>query len=40
MGRYNSIAIRLLWTEEQIKTKSEQIVNVITKVLKAHQVTA
>jgi 8-amino-3,8-dideoxy-alpha-D-manno-octulosonate transaminase len=40
MGRCISTAISLSWTEEQIKTKGEQIVNVINKVLKAQRVTA
>ena len=40
MGRCISTAISLLWTPEQIKTKGEQMVNVISKVLKAQQVTA
>jgi 8-amino-3,8-dideoxy-alpha-D-manno-octulosonate transaminase len=33
MGRCVSTAIGLLWTEEQLKTKGEQMVNVIRKVL-------
>ncbi len=33
MGRCVSTAIGLLWTEEQLKTKAEQMVNVIKKVL-------
>ena len=40
MGRCISTAVSLLWTPEQIKTKGEQMVNVISKVLKAQQVTA
>ena len=40
MSRCISTAINLSWTEEQIKTKGEQMVNVINKVLKAQQVTA
>ncbi len=40
MSRCISTAISLSWTEEQIKTKGEQMVNVINKVLKAEQVTA
>ena len=40
MGRCISTAISLLWTPEQIKTKGEQMVNVISKVLKAQRVTA
>ena len=40
MGRCISTAISLLWTEEQIKTKGEQMVNAINKILKAEQVTA
>ena len=40
MSRCISTAISLSWTEEQIKTKGEQMVNVINKVLKAQQVTA
>jgi 8-amino-3,8-dideoxy-alpha-D-manno-octulosonate transaminase len=40
MGRCISTAISLLWTEEQIKTKGAQMVNVINKVLKTLQVSA
>jgi len=40
MGRCISTAISLSWTEEQIKTKGEQMVSVINKVLKAQQVSA
>lgn len=40
MGRCISTAISLLWTEEQIKTKGEQMVNAINKILKAEQITA
>ena len=40
MGRCISTAISLLWTEDQIKTKGEQMVNVINKVLKTQQVNA
>jgi 8-amino-3,8-dideoxy-alpha-D-manno-octulosonate transaminase len=40
MGRCISTAISLSWTEEQIKTKGEQIKSVISKILKEHQVTA
>ena len=37
MGRCVSTAIGLLWTEEQLKTKGEQMVNVIRKVLSAEK---
>ena len=40
MSRCVSTAISLLWTEEQIKTKGEQMVHVINKILKAQQVAA
>lgn len=33
MGRCVSTAIGLLWTDEQVKTKGEQMVNIIKKVL-------
>ncbi|MEO6356287.1 MAG: L-glutamine--2-deoxy-scyllo-inosose aminotransferase KanB, partial [Ferruginibacter sp.] len=40
MGRCISTAISLSWTEEQVKTKGEQMKAVINTVLKEHQVTA
>ena len=40
MSRCVSTAISLLWTEEQIKTKGEQMINVINKILQEQQVTA
>lgn len=40
MGRCVSTAIGLLWTDEQVKTKGEQMVNVIRKVLSEQKVTA
>ncbi len=40
ISRCISAAISLSWTEAQIKTKGEQMVNVINKVLKTQQVTA
>ena len=40
MGRCVSTAIGLLWTDEQLKTKGEQMANVIKKVLKEQGVTA
>ena len=40
MSRCVSTAISLLWTEEQIKTKGEQMVSIINKILKEQQVTA
>ena len=40
MGRCVSTAIGLLWTDEQINTKGEQMVNVIKKVLSEQKVTA
>ncbi len=40
MGRCISTAISLSWTEEQIKTKGELMVNAINKVLKGLQVSA
>ncbi|MDN3658212.1 DegT/DnrJ/EryC1/StrS family aminotransferase [Ferruginibacter paludis] len=40
MGRCISTAISLSWTEEQIKTKGEQMKSVISKILEEHQVTA
>ena len=40
MGRCVSTAISLLWTDEQIKTKGEQMVKVIKKVLSEQGVTA
>ncbi len=40
MGRCVSTAISLLWTEEQIVVKGNQMAGVITKILKQHQVTA
>lgn len=40
MGRCVSTAIGLLWTDEQIKAKGEQMVNVIRKVLREQKVTA
>jgi 8-amino-3,8-dideoxy-alpha-D-manno-octulosonate transaminase len=40
MGRCISTAISLSWTEEQIKTKGEQMKSVINKILKEYQVTA
>ena len=40
MGRCISTAISLLWTEEQIKAKGKQMVNVINKILKGQQVIA
>ena len=40
MSRCVSTAIGLLWTDEQIKTKGVQIVNVIRKVLSEQHVTA
>lgn len=39
MSRCISTAIGLLWTDEQLKTKGEQLVNVIKKVLSEQQVT-
>ena len=39
MGRCVSTAIGLLWTDEQINTKGEQMVNVIKKVLSEQHVT-
>ncbi|MBC7511444.1 MAG: DegT/DnrJ/EryC1/StrS family aminotransferase [Ferruginibacter sp.] len=39
MSRCVSTAISLLWTEEQIKTKGEQMINVINKILQEQQVT-
>ena len=40
MGRCVSTAIGLLWTDKQVKTKGEQMVNVIRKVLSEQKVTA
>ena len=40
MSRCVSTAIGLLWTDEQLKTKGEQIVNVIRKVLSEQKVSA
>ena len=40
MGRCISTAISLLWTEEQVKAKGEQMKSVINKILKEQQVTA
>ena len=40
MSRCVSTAISLLWTEEQITTKGEQMINVINKILQEQQVTA
>jgi 8-amino-3,8-dideoxy-alpha-D-manno-octulosonate transaminase len=40
MSRCVSTAIGLLWTDEQVKTKGEQMVNVIRKVLSEQKVTA
>ena len=40
MGRCVSTAIGLLWTDEQLKAKGEQMVNVIKKVLSEQGVTA
>ena len=40
MSRCVSTAIGLLWTDEQIKAKGEQMVNVIKKVLSEQKVTA
>lgn len=39
MGRCISTAIGLLWTDEQVKTKGEQMVNVIRKVFSEQKVT-
>ena len=40
MSRCVSTAISLLWTDEQLKTKGDQMVNVIKKVLSEQKVTA
>ena len=40
ISRCVSTAISLLWTEEQIKTKGEQMINVINKILQEQQVNA
>ena len=40
MGRCVSTAISLLWTDEQIKARGEQMVNVIRKVLSEQKITA
>lgn len=39
MNRCVSTAISLLWTEEQIKTKGEQMVKTIRKILQEHAIT-
>jgi len=38
MSRCVSTAIGLMWTDEQLKTKGEQMVNVIKKVLSEQRV--
>ena len=38
MSRCVSTAISLMWTDEQLKTKAEQLVNTIKKVLSAQSV--
>jgi hypothetical protein len=38
MSRCISTAIGLTWTDEQLKTKGEQMVNVIRKVLSEQKV--
>ena len=38
MSRCVSTAIGLLWTDDQLKTKGEQMVNVIKKVLSEQKV--
>jgi 8-amino-3,8-dideoxy-alpha-D-manno-octulosonate transaminase len=40
MGRCISTAIGLLWTDDMIKTKGEQIVNAVKKILSEQKVTA
>jgi 8-amino-3,8-dideoxy-alpha-D-manno-octulosonate transaminase len=40
MGRCVSTAIGLLWTDEQVKAKGEQMINVIRKVLSEEKVNA
>jgi len=40
MNRCISTAIRLLWTEEQVKEKGEKIINLVKKILKEQKIVA